>query len=416
MTIFGIIWIIICFIAFIIKDVKYMIFLTMIAMVLQSNNVIDTPLLSCGPQIITSLLFIIKSYLYKFPKPQNNSLKNSILNIWIIFGIYIIFNYLFINSNKNINNFLEMIMLISYIYTCYRISKISKYLDNGILYNFIKKITVFLLIIGYLNILISIINLPILKNLLKTLLFNDITTNSYFYKSSTRFFSTLMEPSYLAGLLSGLIIYFFVQFNKFSSEKNFSERNKTFLILIFSCLGIILTRSSTGYDSLAIILFLYFIQNLKKRRTFIYIIITFCLVLFIGMSTNLLNEVIFNKMDTASSRVRTQLNESALEAFKQKPLLGNGYKFTRASSIIYDIASNLGIVGIVLYGIFILILLKRIISKKYTPESKKICYILLGVVVSQLIACPDIDFSPFWLGMYIICFYDGKNKIKESNV
>ena len=65
MTIFGIIWILIAIRLFFIKDIKPMIVFTIIGMIMQCTNVIEFGKFACGPQLITSIIFIIKSIKYR---------------------------------------------------------------------------------------------------------------------------------------------------------------------------------------------------------------------------------------------------------------------------------------------------------------------------------------------------------------
>lgn len=52
------------------------------------------------------------------------------------------------------------------------------------------------------------------------------------------------------------------------------------------------------------------------------------------VGTDILEEVVFKKMSSISATVRNQWNNRAIESFYSSPLIGVGYKQSRASSII----------------------------------------------------------------------------------
>lgn len=54
------------------------------------------------------------------------------------------------------------------------------------------------------------------------------------------------------------------------------------------------------------------------------------------VGTDILEEVVFKKMSSISATVRNQWNNRAIESFYSSPLIGVGYKQSRASSIIED--------------------------------------------------------------------------------
>lgn len=406
MTIFGIIWLLIILIAFCYKDMKPMIYVTVIGMIWQSTNMIDTEKISCGPQLITSIFFIIKSIMYMKISTKIN-LKN-ILFSWFPLGTYILITFFSNNENLVMSKVLNVLIIIIYMVTFHQLKKFSSSMDKNSFEKIIVNLTIILLLIGGIQILINIFHLP-KDNIIKTLFFNDVSDgDTYYYLNSTRFYSTFMEPSYVAGIMVGLFMYFFIKEDK---------KNSDFVLIFFTFIAILLTYSSTAYGALAIVLSLYFLKNITKKKTWIYIILAIIIIIMIALTTNILDKVIFQKGQTASARVRAQWNTRALKAFLNSPTFGNGYKSLRASSLFFSLLGELGIVGLVLYMLPILNISKRIYMANASIQLKSGAYIVIAMSISQMIACPDLDLCSFWLSMYIYAIVpqNQSNKKEENN-
>ena len=389
MTLFGIIWILLIFFCFLHKDIKYMLFLTIISMLIQCSNVFNFPNLRCGPQIITSFAFIIKSLLYK---DIDKEVDNNNMGIPLLI-IYIFINYLLINSNSGAN-ILNLIQIAIYTITFIRIKIVYKFISDEFIDKCIKYITYIILFVGFFNIFINLLGLS-KNNIIGILLFNDSKNpNIYYYMNSTRFYSTFMEPSYVAGLLCGLFLYYHIKCNELSSTSNI-------LIEVLLGLAIILTKSSTAYGTFLIIMSTYYLKNIKKRSTWFYIFAGIIIFALIFTCTDILNQVIFKKSVSSSARVREIWNNQARNAFYIKPIFGNGYKTLRASSLYLNILGELGAVGLIIYFNIIRKFLFPILHNKDKKNNIIYNYLVLALIISQLIACPDLDLCSFWLVMYI---------------
>lgn len=391
MTIFGIIWFIIIGFAFIKKDIKYMFYVLILGMIFQCNNVIVLSNgLSSGPQLITCAAFITKSFLYKIDKRKTLNRPNYFPYLLLL--IYIIFTSLHFN---NLNNIIMSIVQIGiYIYTLHRVVLLSPYIDENETDKIIKKLAIIILVIGYGQFFINLFNInrPLL---FKLFIYNDINNpNIYFYKEHIRFYSTFMEPSYVACILTSLYYYFFMK-----NEKKRIDNILSVLLLI----SIIITFSTTAYLIFATIFSVVFLRKIKNKKTWKYIIIAIIALVILALGTNVLNKVIFQKSSSVSSTVRTIYNNIAYEGFKKSPVIGNGYKTFRASSIVLSILAELGIVGLFLYLTSCLKLLKS--QFKYKLKSGKVTkansVFIISSILAQLIACPDLDLCSFWLSLYI---------------
>ncbi|MDC7236751.1 MAG: O-antigen ligase family protein [Sphaerochaetaceae bacterium] len=242
-------------------------------------------------------------------------------------------------------------------------------------------------------------------SLFQALIYNDTINPNVIYntKDVVQMYSTFMEPSYYGAFLVGLFYYYLSEWN--------GNKNIIYLVLIF--ISIIFTKSTTAYLGLFITFIFFIFSNSQKKslRIILPLIIFFSLFLSIFYS-KLLDQVIFNKFSSSSAKVRSNWNKSAFYAFKDNILFGTGFKNYRASSLLFSIIANLGLMGILMY----LSLIYSIIKTK-TKSVKKYNYVvkskmmLFGVVISQFIACPDLDFCVFWFAMYSLALFQSKNRI-----
>ena len=406
MTVFGVIWLIIVAVCFCMKDIRYMIGVTLAGMLFQCNNVIELSNgISCGPQLITSFLFILRTMKYK--KTNENKQKNEKYPYIIIFFIYIFLNLFIFYRGGFYRNIFKIIQLLIYVITFYRMKFVSICINEKILDKCIKIITYIIIGVGILQLCVAIFDLP-RESIIKTLFYNDDSniTNVYYYKTSVRFYSTFMEPSFVAGLLVGLFMYFFAK----------KKRTRGEMFLLASLLiAILLTLSSTAYAVLLLVAMVYAMKNLKKKNTWTYILLGGMLILALALTTDVLDKVIFEKSSTASARVRNMWNKRAYNQFLVHPVFGNGYESLRASSIIFDILGELGVIGLVLYAKFYWDLLKGFFFKKESSTFETVCYLILAIFLSQVIACPDLNLSSFWIAIYIFGLATNfKNKVIEG--
>lgn len=396
MTLFGIIWLCIIIVAFLYKDIKPMIYVTIIGMLWQSTDFIATDNFSCGPQLVTSMFFILKSIISTSKISFKISLRKTMVS-FVPLMIYILIGYL---KNTQINIF-DVVIIYIYIITFYCLKRYTKNVERNSFEKIIFYITLILLIIGAFQIFINVFHLP-KENIIKTLFFNDVSGgDTYYYSNSTRFYSTFMEPSYVAGLIVGLFMYFFLR-----------EDNKCrhYIVMALLLIAILLTYSSTAYGTLAIILFLYCLKNIKKRKTWMYIILAVCAIIVIGTFTDILDEVIFKKSETGSARTRNRWNQYAISIFLEKPITGLGYGTIRASSLFYSLLAELGIIGFGLYLLPIVNICKDLFKVRKNFQLESAIFMVLSMIIAQMIACPDLDLCSFWLVMYLYAIVPKKEE------
>ena len=221
----------------------------------------------------------------------------------------------------------------------------------------------------------------------------------YYYTPDVyrRVLSTFMEPSYFSTFITGM--FFYVLYRK----NHIKNANK---LLVFILFELILTFSSTGYLIIVSVgvFFAFYINDRKLRNIFLFfsLVIAFYLIF---VDTTILDEVIFDKMDSDSGRERDNWNIIAMEYFFENPITGIGYKEWRASSFAISLLCENGIIGAVIYFFFYFALFLPLFNQEikcYCSQEIASRFFVLCVVLGQIIACPDIELCTMWLGFYFV--------------
>ena len=413
-TAFGIIWL--CtFFVYLAKRRKWgMISLTLLTMIFQSNNFLIIGNTGIGVQICAVLFLILvliinnKGYERTYNQYQGRGKRVHILKIFIFLIMASILISLAGNGVALSEAFIPVMMIFVYVLLAWILLSKRVNVTREEIEKLEDKLVIIIAIVGFLQILCKL-GLPLLKELLTILVYNDTTnTNVIFHtKPLAVFYSTFMEPSYCGAMLVGLFALFAMR----------EKKKKNMFLTILLMIIIVLTRSSTAYAGLAIVLAIMFLTSKEKKIYHLILPIVLMGVAFMLIFySDVLNTVLFEKNLSASYRVRMRWNTAAGEAFLTSPLIGVGYGNLRASSLIYCILGEQGIIGLSSYAMFILYFVRKIFSKFTDGFIKSHAWLVLGVSVGQALACPDLNFSPFWLSLYlyILAFYSIENSKGEE--
>ncbi|MBR1483313.1 MAG: hypothetical protein IJ598_10150 [Ruminococcus sp.] len=401
MTIFGIIWLTICFAFFVLPDIRYLTTLTILGMVLQSDNVITFIGNGVGAQIITSAIFIIR-VLIEFRASIRISVKSAILFVPMI-GFFLVALYSSWINNSLEARFLHLMQLLIYILAFYAMYIASRKLDRTSVYRMMKGVAIFCVVIGFVQLLITSNLIPRL-DVVTELFFNDKSKVVYYHLDNYfRVTSTFMEPSYYAGFAVGMMFYFIT----------FEEKLKSNLwLIILLGIQIILTFSTTAYAITLIVgvLYLAFIKGGKRKIIILLLGITAFLILYF-LFYDVLDKVVFSKAESGSGITRYYWDQAALKEFNKSPVYGIGYKNVRGSSIFYSLLGELGILGVTAFFVVmasVLVLLVQTIGTK-TRDAGLLGALLgvSGVLAAQLIACPDFDLCTLWIWYYLLALHIG---------
>jgi hypothetical protein len=415
MTVFGIVWLMLILFSLAKNKRKMLVTLLLFSSVFQSSNVLIIGSTGNGPQIITSA---VVSIYFLLNKARSGSIRVSkriftIDKALVLLFAYILFNS--VNARTATENVLRILQLMFYILCFFAMKDIGKQLDDDYVYTVLRKLTIFVLIVGVFQILCTTNIIPRYW-FIRDIFWNDsVVENSdvvqfmWSHGSYFRFFSTYMEPSYFVGFSVGALFYFF----------NYkTKRINNYLLITALGIATILSFSSSGYGALLItgIIYLAFSREGKMKVVVLVGGLIGFAVLYFGFY-NVLDNVIFSKMSSGSANARLTWNLEAIMAFNNSPIFGVGYKNSRASSMVYTILAELGIVGLILYLNLMISIIKPIINKKRQlktgDEQVGIIFALIGVMASQIIAVPDIDICTFWMWMNLLGLLIGRNNKRE---
>lgn len=406
-TLFSYIWLTLILICFIQKDSKSMFVLLIFSMLFQCNILLILNGVKIGPGIITALATLLRFAFRKNIRSESKSKSTSSFSKPIMFCLFALALSNLVNGNEFGLN--TLMLVIYYLLTLVLIKK-RVGLNMQSLEKTIDALIIFVLAIGFLQ-LLTVINFLPMRQVLTSLIYSDVNNISMsFNKNHIAFYSTFMEPSFCAVFLIGA--FFHILMRDIVSVKNI-------VLLCFVFIAILLTQSSTAYGGFAICMTIYVLTRAKKRLLF-FMIPAFLIgsVLMFTVFYDYLVRIIFSKADTMSYIVRSNLNKGAFEAFLSNPYWGVGYGGYRASSLIFSVLSQIGIVGAIAYILVFFYFLKQLLLKKSNYYLKAYSFMVIGAFICLIIAVPDLVSSPFWAAIYIYTAAYNislENQVNESN-
>ena len=395
-TAFGILYFSILLYIFVRKDTKKIIYFTLLSMTLQCDNVVVLGDKGVGPQIFSSLSIVF----YTFLAIREKKLYSKLL---LSHGLYTCFLvYIILTDSDSIT--LNLFQIIIYLACGYSLYNLGKIISGNELLKIITNVIFFVLVIGPIQFLCSSMIIP--KIILQPFFFNDSFSGAdvqfYYTFPYHRLFSTFMEPSFCSTFLVGAI-FFILQIG----DKRIPHFRAILSILIIE---LILTFSSTGYAGLLVMLVFYVSKHLKgKYVPYYFVVILLGFLFYIVFKDSILNEVLFAKSQSSSAQAREWWNIAALEAFNSNPLWGTGFQSVRASSYLYSLLGETGIIGTSIYLSLSLSLYWPLLSKKTKKEFDMVNasrLFMLSVFICMAIACPDHNLCTFWFGFYIYSLND----------
>ena len=262
MTIFGIIWCILAIICIFSGKNKNILRLLFFSMIIQSSNILYIGGKGVGPQVICSILAII----YIVVKNKFHIIKINRENLRLVIPLTVVFLECLIFAGEG--NVLRVIQLGVYM-LCFLLiphlaNKDSLYTINKVF----KELTVFVLLIGAIQILITSGVIPKF-NIFRTLFYND-PSETIAFNNITRYVritSVFQEPSYCGCFLTAAFYYFL---------SNYKRNTNTLILLAVISIEIVLTFSSTAYGTFGVIgiFFLLFSKNKEVKNTSLFFVIT----------------------------------------------------------------------------------------------------------------------------------------------
>lgn len=195
---------------------------------------------------------------------------------------------------------------------------------------------------------------------------------------------------------------------------------QTGLFVIFlAVIGLLLTTSTTGYATFLLggTLLLFYLARAGSQKMLPRNVVRRCLyatVLVVGGVVTLLVvdpslreaaiEMTFNKGDSLSLIGRVSADFYSIELLKGTYGLGTGLGSNRPSGLWAYLLSNVGLVGTVLFLIFIARLFAQLLGSSHSRRAGPVVlvtWMLAGLLIAQGIALPDLSWPPLWAALIV---------------
>jgi hypothetical protein len=172
-----------------------------------------------------------------------------------------------------------------------------------------------------------------------------------------RLSSTFTEPSVAGAFFAAWSVFMLV-----TVADGAAARRLDSLLLSAGLVMLVFTTSSTGYVTAAIVFSMAVLQQIRTllvrgrisiRALLVGVVIAFAIVgaiAFIPAFDRLLQEVLFQKVDSVSGRDRTATQWQSLSVARESAWLGVGLGSNRPSGMLFYILSNLGLPGLLLFS------------------------------------------------------------------
>lgn len=251
--------------------------------------------------------------------------------------------------------------------------------------------------------------------------------------------SVALEPSMFSlNLVIFLSIVMILWISKYKGIcDTISSRIIIFITLILTLLCTILTTSTTAYVCLVVIILITTIYsivspkgsclNKNKYRVFMLylfgIIILLISIIYIakvfhiywGTFVDTFLDMTIRKIGLESGNHRISAFKTAINIFKDSPILGFGYGSFRSFDLFSNLLANMGIVGLVSFSSIIYITITRII--KYFKINQVESFIMLLAVttatIALMISIPDLNFAYYWI-MIAVCYLWNNEQMEMS--
>lgn len=416
-TAFGIIWTIIVLYYFCRKNLANFAMLVLYSCVWNYSAVIRVGGDGVRPFVWASLFFIIK-FLILTRRGRTVERGDTRIALYLIaffawaliitlIGTYVFKGLEILKSSENLSvitqtydgtfGYYRFISLFISCAVVICITKISGEIGPLRLCKTLKNMAVTVAIVGawqYLTVSEILPNIDILTKFIYSYTPNNYLAGYVTNVGYARLMATFSEPSYCGSFISS--IFWCLLCSNGGEFKN--QRNKVVLLVVL-LVEIILTKSSTAYCVfiLGVLSLLFKKRGSMRVSTFVTLTIIIVGAIIFGMAnTELLDQVLFKKLEGGSAFTRGQWNTWALKTFENTHWLGLGYDSIRASSLVYNLLGNVGIVGTVL----MICIIGRILKFTWRLRDNWFSYIAFVyvalVIWGQCIACPDMHDPNLW--------------------
>jgi len=429
-TLFGVIWIILCIYYTFWRPFKSLLCLFLFSFVMQASAVLMVGEQAVVPSVVTGCFVILKYLInghFKWRLSRTPASRAMLIYFVVIVAVSLVSSVSFrgveiIEGDNTLRRIvfdgelgLYRFVVVGIYGLCFSIFAQTKGLwEASDVSNLIYRTSYLVLGVGIVQVLIGFEIIPKIP-LFGDIFYSNINTASYYSPHedvTRRLYATFIEPSYCAGFLCGTFWYIYALQER-------SIRRK--LVLATLLLEILLTFSTTAYVAFAVGAVIYIAINRAKKlpKSFVmYFALVVTVLIIVIQTTPILDPVIdkivgsFHAPETynwygqtvyiGSESIRTQWNINAMDLFKRTNGFGIGYSVVRASSLIPCILAQIGVIGTLAFVNLNARVFKDV--KKYGADKQcgaAVILLMACVLISQIVACPDLDFCVFWQGLFL---------------
>lgn len=190
------------------------------------------------------------------------------------------------------------------------------------------------------------------------------------------------------------------------------------LLALGSCAALIATASTTAHIGLGcgVAAALFYLAWVRRRGLLAALAVALALAAAVAVfatlpefadarerTSALLDYTIFEKRESGSYAVRTQVDAVAFQAFLDSYGFGVGWGSTRGSSLLFHLAANVGVVGLALLAWFACALRRLLRGVPGSGEKTFLTAALGGFLLGGAIAVPDVIEVHLWLLLGTLC-------------
>lgn len=443
-TLFGIIWIIICFYYLLRRSLLSCASLFLFSFVLQSSAVFIFSGNPVEPPVFAGLILIIKSFFvngFVIVKTKNKAVKAFVLYAVGVLMISIFASIWFrgITYVEGDNDLIQHVFdgglgfyryFVLFLYVWCATVIVSLKWNYELVSKVVMLSVYFVLTVGIIQVLIGFNIIPKTVLIGELLYSNTLSSYHSIYPVVTRrLYSTFIEPSYCSAFLIGA--FWFIALNDFKKKKKFA-------LLLLTVIEIVFTLSTTAFFALLFTLLVYLIARKRKtipKQLFLILILGTSILVFVLLFTDYFDSIInkilksFSKPITqdwygttiyvGSESIRTQWNINAWKVFLDTQGWGIGYSVLRGSSLVFSILAQIGILGTVLYINFLKMVINEVDHSPVKDTCKdSIAMMIWAVIGCQIASCPDLNFMPLWMSIFLgLCISTiSKQRNENENV
>jgi O-antigen ligase len=279
-----------------------------------------------------------------------------------------------------------------------------------------------------------------IENFYKEIKFINIFITIAFCIEMLRSYNTLLGFNSISGASHLLIGYtmsalFPYNFIKLTHEKKLISKLLYLALLIINVFIIFASGSKGSLVSIAVTFMVaLFMYGIKKRKFTKYIIgfsSIVAVIVSVFASKNLEFKIIFWRIAslfsdnfTTASSGRDIFYFKAISDFKESPILGNGIgyysetmgSYTYPHNIILEILESFGIVGIIIFSIIMIILLRNTywLLKQKNLSYHTIVFLFINVMIELMFSSSYLVHHQFWLLTTLILTLSKEKKFDED--